>query len=42
MLFERRGYIWVVPFVAEKQGIFLKTLFPDRKFTKLYERGELP
>ena len=41
MLFEREGYIWVVPFVADEKGIFLKTLFPDRKFTKLYRRGEL-
>jgi hypothetical protein len=41
-LFERKGQIWVVPFVTEGQGIFLKTLFPDRRFTKLYQRGELP
>ncbi len=41
-LFERQGYIWVVPFVADEEGIFLKTFFPDRRFTKLCERGELP
>ncbi|MFH1801200.1 MAG: toxin [Candidatus Omnitrophota bacterium] len=41
MLFEKKGIIWVVPFVQHEHGIFLKTLFPDRKFTKLYRRGEL-
>lgn len=41
MLFERKDVIWVVPFVQHEHGIFLKTLFPDRKFTKLYRRGEL-
>jgi hypothetical protein len=42
LLFERRGYIGVVPFVTDEQEIFLKTLFQDRRFTKLYQRGELP
>lgn len=41
MLFERKGYIWVVPFVVDEKGFFLKTLFPHRGFTKLYRRGEL-
>ena len=41
MLFARKGVIWVVPFVQSEKGVFLKTLFPDRKFTKLYRRGEL-
>ena len=40
MLFQFRGYIWVVPFVEEKDHIFLKTLYPSRKFTKLYKKGE--
>jgi uncharacterized DUF497 family protein len=40
-LFEVRGYIWAVPFVTDEKGIFLKTLFPHRRFTKLYRRGEL-
>ena len=36
MLFEFKDYIWVVPFVKEKSGIiFLKTLFPSRKYTKI-------
>lgn len=42
MLFEIKDIIWVVPFVQHEQGIFLKTLFPDRKLAKLYRRGELP
>ena len=41
MLFELRDYIWVVPFVEEKDYIFLKTLYPSRKFTKLYKIGEI-
>ena len=41
MLFEFRGYIWVVPFVEEKDHIFFKTLYPSRKFTKLYKTGEI-
>ena len=42
MLFEYRGYIWIVPCLASGNEIFLKTLFPSRKYTKLYKRGELP
>lgn len=41
MLFEIQNIVWVVPFVRHGQGIFLKTLFPDRKLTKRYRRGEL-
>lgn len=41
MLFKFKGYIWIVPYVEEKDYIFLKTLYPSRKFTKLYRRGEL-
>ncbi|MFH1858341.1 MAG: toxin [Candidatus Omnitrophota bacterium] len=41
MLFEHRGYIWVVPFVETENEIFLKTLYPSRNYTKLYKRGEL-
>jgi len=41
MLFERRGYIWVVPYVEAAHERFLKTLYPSRKYTRLYERGEL-
>lgn len=41
MLFNLKGYIWIVPYVEEKDYIFLKTLYPSRKFTKLYRKGEL-
>jgi hypothetical protein len=41
LLFKYKGYIWIVPYVEEKDHIFLKTLYPSRKFTKLYRKGEL-
>ena len=37
MLFEYKNYIWVVPFIEEKDCYFLKTIFPSRKYTKLYK-----
>ena len=42
MLFDHRGYIWVVPFVMQGEELFLKTLYPSRKYTKLHRRGETP
>ena len=41
MLFQHQGYIWVVPYVINGEGIFLKTLYPSRKYTKLYKGGEI-
>ncbi len=41
MLFEHKGYIWVVPYIENEQEIFLKTLYPSRKYTKIYKKGEL-
>ena len=41
MLFEYRGYIWIVPYVMDRTGKFLKTLYPSRKYTKLHRRGVL-
>ncbi|MBI1952922.1 MAG: toxin [Candidatus Omnitrophica bacterium] len=41
MLFERKGYVWVVPYVENDDEIFLKTLYPSRRYTKMYRRGEL-
>ena len=41
MLFKFKGYIWIVPYIEEKEYIFLKTLYPSRKYTKLYRKGEL-
>ncbi len=41
LLFMFNDYVWVIPCVIEEEYIFLKTLFPSRKYMKLYERGEL-
>lgn len=41
MLFEHKEYVWIVPYVENKEGIFLKTLFPSRKYTRIYKRGGL-
>jgi hypothetical protein len=30
------SYIYLVPFVFENEFMFLKTIIPSRKFTKLY------
>lgn len=35
MLFEYNHYIWIVPYVEDDDHIFLKTLFPSRKYSKL-------
>ncbi len=40
MLFEYQGYVWVVPYAMEGRDIFLKTLYPSRKYTKIYKKGE--
>jgi uncharacterized DUF497 family protein len=42
MIFQHRGYVWVVPYVRHGNEVFLKTLFPSRKYTKMLKRGELP
>ena len=41
MLFEYKGYVWLVPFVRQGSEAFLKTLYRSRKYTKRYKRGEL-
>lgn len=41
LIFKYKGYIWAVPFVFERKGIFLKTIYPSRKYKKLYEKGRL-
>jgi len=42
ILFEYKLYIWVVPYIIDENGdIFLKTLFPSRKYTKIYRREKL-
>ncbi len=37
-IFECRGYVWAVPFVVEGNEVFLKTLYPSRKFKKTYRK----
>jgi ribosomal protein S10 len=39
LMYEYEGYVWVVPFVFEEKGIFLKTIYPSRKLKKFYEKG---
>ena len=41
LLFKFKDYVWVVPFVEREGEIFLKTLFPSRKYTKMWRAGEL-
>ena len=41
LLFLKQGYLWAVPYVREGDRIFLKTLYPCRKYTKLYRKGRL-
>ena len=41
LLFEYRGYVWLVPYVGDPKGKFLNTLYPSRKYTRLQRRGGL-
>lgn len=37
LLYVYKGYVWAVPCVyKEDGGLFLKTIYPSRKFTKIY------
>lgn len=38
ILVEYKGYIWLVHFIESSNEIFLKTLYPSRKYTKIYRR----
>lgn len=35
-----KGYLCRVPFVENENEIFLKTIFPDRKLKKIYDKEE--
>lgn len=39
-LLDVKGYIYVVPYVKniKKRELYLKTIYPSRKFTKMYGR----
>lgn len=41
LIYKHKGYTWAIPFVFEGKGIFLKTIYPSRKYKKLYEKGKL-
>ena len=41
LIYEYKAYLWVVPFICEGKGIFLKTIYASRKIKKLYEKGKL-
>jgi hypothetical protein len=30
------NYVYVVPYITEEKGFFLKTVFPSRKHTEIY------
>jgi len=32
-------YAYVVPYIEDDLGIFLKTIFPSRKYTQMYIKG---
>ena len=38
LMYRYKGYVWVVPFIYEAKGIFLKTIYPSRKFKKIYNK----
>ena len=41
LMYSYKGYVWVVPFIYEEEGMFLKTIYPSRKFKKIYnKRGQ--
>jgi hypothetical protein len=39
--FEYKKYIWIMPCVVKEEYIFLKTLFPSRKYTIKYNKNEV-
>jgi hypothetical protein len=41
MFYHYKNYVWVIPCVKEKECIFLKTMYPSRKYTRMYKKGEL-
>ena len=38
LIYDYKGYIWAVPFIIDGEGVFLKTLYPSRKYQKLYRK----
>ena len=42
MILLINDYIYGVPFVEDDKGVFLKTLYPDRKLTRKYFKSRTP
>jgi len=40
LIVDVEGYAYLVPFVIEKEGYFLKTIIPSRKATRQYLGGK--
>ena len=40
LIYEYKHYFWAIPFVIEKNGIFLKTIYPSRKLMRKYKGAE--
>lgn len=38
LVYEYKGYAWALPFVLNEDIIFFKTLYPSRKYRKIYMR----
>jgi uncharacterized DUF497 family protein len=39
-ILEINNYAFIVPFIESENEIFLKTIFPSRKYTRLYDLME--
>ena len=37
MIITMNKYIYIVPFIEDEEMIFLKTIYPDRKYYKKYK-----
>jgi len=40
LIIEIKGYAYLAPYLEEEDLLILKTVFPSRKFTKLYLGGK--
>lgn len=41
LVYVFNGYVWVIPCVESDNGYFLKTMYPNRRFQKLWKNGLL-
>ena len=42
LVIEINDYVYLVPYLEKENLLVLRTVFPSRKFTKLYLRGKKP